>query len=347
MFQLEGMEGWHGAYVEGMVNTDEPLKLPMGAWARRIADAHGRIRPMILRTEARPDSVVASDFHGKLTFKMEHRQTTGSFKLRGAASRITALTPAEAAAGVVTSSMGNHGAGVAWAGRQAGVPVEVFVSTRVSADRVARMEALDARVRLVGDSVLEAELAARAAAEETGKVYVSPYNDPWVVAGQGTIGVELLEDLPDLDAVFVAVGGGGLVSGIGAWLKERAPGVEVVGCWPEHAPALHACLSAGRIIDVPERPTLSESTAGGIEEGSVTFDLARRVVDRRILVSEDEILDAMCRVYAAHGWAVEGAAGVALGAFLRASAAYEGKHVAVVLCGGNLSPRVRARLADH
>ncbi len=243
--------------------------------------------------------------------------------------------------------MGNHGAGVAWAGREAGVPVEVFVSTHVSADRVARMEALDARVHLVGDSVLEAELAARAAAEDTGKVYVSPYNDPWVVAGQGTIGVELLEDLPDLDAVFVAVGGGGLVSGIGAWLKERAPDVEVVGCWPEHAPALHACLTAGRILDVPERPTLSESTAGGIEEGSITFALARRVVDRRVLVSEDEILAAMRRLMATEGWEVEGAAGVALAAFLRERRAYEGRHVAVVLCGGNLSPRVKARLADR
>ena len=327
-----------------MENTGDGSSRKPELWARDIADAERRIRGMVERTEVRDGSAVAPDFQGKLTLKLEHRQRTGSFKLRGAASRITALSPEEVRAGVTTSSMGNHGAGVAYAGREAGVPVEVFVSTQVSPDRVARMEELGATVRVVSDSVLEAEVAARAAAEGSGKVYVSPYNNPWVVAGQGTVAKELTEDLPDLDAVFVAVGGGGLVGGIGAWMKARAPHVEVVGCWPEHAPALHACLEAGRIIEVPEEPTLSESTAGGVEEGSITFELARRVVDRRILVSEDEILDAMKRLMDAEGWEVEGAAGVALAAFLKVRRDYEGKHVAVVLCGGNLSPRVRARL---
>jgi threonine dehydratase len=330
-----------------METTDENVSVELDLWASRVEDAHRRIQPMVLRTETRAGMGVVPDFQGKLTFKLEHRQTTGSFKLRGAASRITALTRREAEAGVVTSSMGNHGVAVAWAGLEAGVPVEVFVSTHVTADRVARMEALEARVHLVGDSVLEAEMAARAAAESGDRVYVSPYNDPWVVAGQGTIGLELLEDLPDLDAVFVAVGGGGLVGGVGAWLRARAPHVEVVGCWPEHAPALHECLSAGRIIDVPERRTLSESTAGGIEEGSITFELARRVVDHRVLVSEEEILDAMRRLHASEGSEVEGAAGVALAAFLKERSSYQGRHVAVVLCGANLSPWVRARLADR
>jgi threonine dehydratase len=295
-----------------METTDENVSVELDLWASRVEDAHRRIQPMVLRTETRAGMGVVPDFQGKL-------------------SRITALTRREAEAGVVTSSMGNHGVAVAWAGLEAGVPVEVFVSTHVTADRVARMEALEARVHLVGVSVLEAEMAARAAAESGDRVYVSPYNDPWVVAGQGTIGLELLEDLPDLDAVFVAVGGGGLVGGVGAWLRAR----------------LHECLSAGRIIDVPERRTLSESTAGGIEEGSITFELARRVVDHRVLVSEEEILDAMRRLHASEGSEVEGAAGVALAAFLKERSSYQGRHVAVVLCGANLSPWVRARLADR
>lgn len=313
-------------------------------WAERVEEAHARIRPLVLRTDVTHAQDVVPDFAGKLAFKLEQRQRTGSFKLRGAASRILALSASEAAAGVTTSSMGNHGMGVAWAGREAGVPVEVFVSPHVSPDRLERMRELGARVHVVGESVLDAEIAAREAADSSGKVYVSPYNDPEVVAGQGTIGVELLEQLPDLDAVFIAVGGGGLVSGIGAYLEERAPDIEIVACWPEHAPALYECLRRGRIVEVPERPTLSESTAGGIEDGSITFELARRVIDRSVLVSEEEVLGAMRLVRDRRDWWIEGSAGVALAAFLRLRHEYAGRHVAVVLCGGNLSADVRAQL---
>jgi len=313
-------------------------------WAERIEQAHARIRPLVERTELVHAPEIAPGFAGKLTFKLEQRQRTGSFKLRGAANRIRLLSPAEAAAGVTTSSMGNHGMGVALAGQEAGVPVEVFVSPHVSSDPLERMRELGVVLRVVGSSVLDAEIAARRAAAESGKVYISPYNDPHVVAGQGTIGLEMLEQLPDVDTVFVAVGGGGLIGGIGAYLKERAPDVTVVGCWPENAPALHECLRRGRIVDVPERPTLSESTAGGIEEGSITFELARRVVDRSVLVTEEEILDAMRLLRARRDWWVEGSAGVALAAFLRHQQDYEGRTVAVVLCGGNISPDVRGVL---
>jgi threonine dehydratase len=323
---------------------DDTIETESIDWAGRIEQAQARIRPSVERTELVFALELAPGFEGKLGVKLEQRQRTGSFKLRGATNRILALTPSEAAAGVTTSSMGNHGLGVASAGRDAGVPVEVFVSPHVSPDRLQRMRDLGAEIRVVGTSVLDAEVAARRVAEDSGKVYISPYNDPYVVAGQGTVGLELLEQAPDVDAVFVAVGGGGLIGGIGAWLKARAPHVEVVGCWPENAPALHECLLAGRIIDVPERPTLSESTAGGIEEGAITFDLARDVVDRHVLVTEDEILAAMRLLAERRGWVVEGSAGVALAAFLGRMDEYAGKTVVVVLCGGNLSPDVRKLL---
>lgn len=317
----------------------------LAAWGERVEEASERIQDIIVRTEVQESTRVAPDFDGKVWLKLEHRQRTGSFKLRGAANRIASLTPDEGRAGVTTSSMGNHGLGVAHAGHEAGVPVEVFVSPLVSEDRLERMRALGATIWTVEGSVLDAELAARAEAASTGKVYISPYNDPHVVAGQGTVALELLEDLDQLDAVFVAVGGGGLIGGIGAYLKARAPGVEVVGCWPENAPALHACLEAGRIVEVAEEPTLSESTAGGVEEGAITFDLARRVIDRSVLVTEDEILAAMRLLEAREGWVVEGAAGVALAAFLKSRDHVPGGHVAIVLCGGNVSPAVRSRMA--
>jgi len=326
------------------MNSWKPKAPARWDWGAAVEEADARIRDTIVRTPVRPAVELAPGFTGKLALKAEQDQRTGSFKLRGAANRIAVLSPEEARAGVTTSSMGNHGLGVAWAAHELGVPVEVFVSSHVPPERTLRMRDLGATVTVVGDSVVEAERAARRAGEERGMVYISPYNDPWVVAGQGTLSKELLEDLPDLDAVFVAVGGGGLVSGIGAYMKARAPHVEVVGCWPEHAPALHVCLEAGRIHEVSERPTVSESTAGGIEEGAITFELARTVLDRSILVSEDEILHAMRLVRDRLGWTVEGAAGVALAAFLRDQDAFADKHVAVVLCGGNVSERVRALL---
>ncbi|MEX2465349.1 MAG: threonine/serine dehydratase [Gemmatimonadota bacterium] len=336
---------WKEKDIFEAMDIDETTGSEALGWADRIEEAHERIKPLIVRTELDLAPDVAPSFGGKLGFKLEQRQQTGSFKLRGAANRIAVLTPSEAAAGVTTSSMGNHGLGVAFAAREAGVPVEVFVSPHVSADRLERMRALDAVLRVVGTSVLDAEVAARRAARESGKVYISPYNDPDVVAGQGTIGLELLQQAPDLDAVFVAVGGGGLIGGIGAYLKARAPDVEVVGCWPENAPALHECLRRGRIVEVPERPTLSESTAGGIEDGSITFDLAKDVVDRSVMVSEEEILTAMRLLRERRDWWVEGSAGVALAAFMRHREEYDGRTVAVVLCGGNISPEVRALIA--
>ncbi|HWS18752.1 MAG TPA: pyridoxal-phosphate dependent enzyme, partial [Candidatus Elarobacter sp.] len=150
--------------------------------------------------------------------------------------------------------------------------------------------------------------------------------------------------LPHFDALFVAVGGGGLIGGNGACIKCASPLTEVVGCWPENSAVLFESIKAGRILDVPEEPTLSESTAGGLEPGSVTLDICSRVIDRSVLVSEDEILDAMQRVRALKGWVIEGAAAVAVAAFLKNAQTYRGKKVVVVICGGNVSEKVLDRL---
>ncbi|HEX4603210.1 MAG TPA: threonine/serine dehydratase, partial [Candidatus Angelobacter sp.] len=277
-------------------------------------------------------------------FKLENLQHTGSFKLRGASNKILSLSPDEAKAGVIAASNGNHGLGVAAAARRAGIAAEVYVSLHVSPSKAQRIQEYGASIQRAGVGPLEAELAARAAAAHQGKVFISPYNDAQVMAGQGTIAVELMKQLPPIDAVFVAVGGGGLIGGIGAYMKSASPRTEVVGCWPQNSRVLYESIKAGQILDFPEQPTLSESTAGGLEPGSVTLDVCSRVIDSSVLVSEEEILGAMQGVRVLKNWIIEGAAAVAVAAFINSARRYRGKRVAVVICGANVSEKVLAQL---
>lgn len=289
------------------------------------------------RTPLEAVSDLLPESPARLFFKMENLQKTGSFKLRGASNKILSLTAKQAAKGVIAASNGNHGLGVAAAARRAGIQAEVYVSSHVSPVKAQRIEQYGAVIRRAGTNPLEAELAARAAAAKAGKVFISPYNDLDVVAGQGTIGVELREQQPGIDAIFVAVGGGGLIGGIGAYAKSVLPHAEIVGCWPENSRVLYESLKVGRIIDFPEQPTLSESTAGGLEPESVTLDVCKQAIDRSVLVREDEIAEAMRLVREAKGWVIEGAAGVAVAAFLKEAQRYRDKTVVVVICGGNSS----------
>ncbi len=309
-----------------------------------IEAAHQRIRSYVRETPCEEGSGLAPGSGATLLLKLEHLQRTGSFKFRGASNKVALLAPEQAEAGIVTASNGNHGLGVAEAARDRGIRAEVFVSAHVSAAKARRIEAAGALLRCFGNDPLEAELAARRSAAESGRVYISPYNDLDVMAGQGTIAVELTRQLPRIDAVFAAVGGGGLIGGIGAYLKAVSPEIEIVGCWPEHSPVMYECMRAGRIIDVLERPTLSESTAGGLEPDSVTLPVCREVIDRGVLVSEREIRAAMRRVFETEHWVVEGAAGVALAAFLREPERYQGKTAVVILCGRNASLEVQLQI---
>jgi threonine dehydratase len=299
-----------------------------------VLDAHDRIRATVRETPLEYSPALGA------WLKLEHLQATGSFKFRGASNKVALLTPEQAAAGVVTASNGNHGLGVAAAAQGRGIAAEVFVSSHVSPAKARRIEQHGARLHPAGDDPLTAELAARRAAAESGRVFISPYNDADVMAGQGTVAVEMLRQQPKLEAVYVAVGGGGLIGGIGAYLKHASPGTEVVGCWAAHSPVMYECMRAGAIVDVPEEPTLSESTAGGLEPGSVTLEVCRRVVDRGVLVTESEIAGAIRLLLETEHWLVEGAAGVALAAFLKDGR----RNAAVVLCGRNLSPEAYGRI---
>jgi len=301
-----------------------------------IQAAYQRIRPWVRETPL--------ERSGNVYLKLEHLQHTGSFKFRGASNKIAMLTPEQASQGVIAASNGNHGMGVAAAAQMRGIAAEVYVSTHVAPAKAERIKSLGATIRYAGADPLTAELNARQAADKAGKVFISPYNDFDVMAGQGTIAIELERQLPSIDAVFIAVGGGGLIGGIGSYFKAVKPDVEIVGCWPETSPVMYECMRAGKVVDVAEEPTISESTAGGLEPGAVTLDVCRRVIDRSVMVSEDEILGSMRELLHTEHWIVEGAAGVALAAYKKEAERYEGKNAVVLLCGRNCSPGVMKRL---
>lgn len=333
-----------------IVTREKSCRLPANGRAEMDSVAAlKRIRAYVRETPLRESQALGAATGARVLLKLENRQDTGAFKLRGAAHKLLTLPREAAARGVVAASTGNHALAVATIGRRLGIPVEIFVSGQIHPYKRRRIEDLQARVNAVAGDALYAELQARQEAERSGRPYVSPYNDPEVIAGQGTVAVEILRQIAEQDAgplgaVFVAVGGGGLIGGIGAHLKRESPDTRVVGCWPENTPALHECLRAGAIIDVPERPTWSTSTAGGVEPGAITLELCRRVIDRQLLVTEEEIIEAARRLYREDGERVEGAAAVAVAAFLKSSDDYAGKTVALLICGGNAEPEFEARV---
>jgi threonine dehydratase len=305
----------------------------------RILEASTAVYPQVAVTPLEPSALLSAELGCEVLLKYEHMQRTGSFKFRGATNKVRLLNAQQRHAGVLTASTGNHGMAVARAGALAGVPVRVFVSNTAAETKLAGIRALGAELVLVDGTHLDAELAARRKAEESGLVYISPYNDLDVMAGQGTLGVELIKQEPALDAVFVAVGAGGLIGGVGTALKALDPRVRVVGVWPEASPCLLRALEAGKIIPVEEHETLSDGTMGAIEPGSVTFPVCQSVIDERVVVSEAEIANAMFQLAQDEHLMVEGAAGVALAGLVKQAPAYRGRKVAVVLCGRNIAPK--------
>jgi threonine dehydratase len=264
-------------------------------------------------------------------------QHTGSFKLRGAMNKIHSLFYDELERGIVTASNGNHGIAVCYAAQRVGVSPQVFVRHGASEAKLSLIELLGGQPAFYGNDPLEAELKARETANQNGQVFISPYNDAQVIAGQGTIGVELHQQLKEIDAVFVTVGGGGLISGIATYLKAVSPRTRIVGCWPRNSPVMHECLKAGKIFNCPEQPTISDSTAGGLEPDSITFGICAKLIDDHVLVSEDEIKRAMRLLTEKERWIVEGAAGVALAALLIERQRFAGQRVVVLLCGRNIA----------
>jgi len=273
----------------------------------------------------------------RFLLKGEHLQRTGSFKMRGAMNKLLSLNESERKQGIITASSGNHGMATSQAARVVGLEATVYLPETVSSLKLSNMKRLGAKTVLVPGNGVEAEIVGRAAAKQQAKTFVSPYSDLDIIAGQGTVGLELAAQCADLAAVYICVGGGGLISGIGSYLKARRPEIDIIGCWPENATAMHLCLERGEIYDTPETKTLSDGSAGGVEAGAITFPICQQVIDRHLLVSEDEIISAMCDMAAYENFIIEGAAGVALGAALKTAGDYKAKSIAVVICGRNVA----------
>jgi threonine dehydratase len=306
----------------------------------RIEEAHHAIRPQVGVTPLWHSPMLSKATGCDVYLKCEHLQLTGSFKFRGAFNKVRLLDETSRRRGVLTVSSGNHGQGVALAGKLAGVPVTVYATSSASAIKLDAIRALGAEVVTIDDTSLAVELEAGRQAKLKGMTFVSPYNDIDVIAGQGTIGVELHEQARaagiELAAVFASVGGGGLISGVGTAIQHLSPKTEVIGCWPANSTALYSSLKAGEIVEVEEHDTISDGTAGGIEPDTITFGIGQKVISDTDLVTEEEIKAAMKLLAQTDRFMVEGAAGVALASLLRLAPRYQGRAVAVVLCGRNI-----------
>lgn len=301
-----------------------------------VETAVARLHPYIRETPLEYSPALSVMTGNRVFLKLENVQHTGSFKYRGAMHKLLALPEAERKRGVITASSGNHGMAVARAAQQLDMPATVYVAATASPAKLQRIRAFGAELEQSSASGIDAELRARAAAERQQLAYISPYNDAEVIAGQGTIGLEIARQLGHCDAVYVAVGGGGLISGVAGYLKGQNAKVEIIGCQPKNSAVMAASVAAGRVIDIPELPTLSDGTAGGIEAEAITLALCQRLVDRFCLVAEQEIAGAMQHMLYQENWLVEGSAGVAVAAALQDAQRLRGADVAVILCGRNL-----------
>ena len=303
---------------------------------REVLHAEERIRSHTRQTILEYSPALSELGRANVYCKLENLQHTGAFKARGAMNKLLSLTAEERARGVVTASTGNHGMAVA---RSLGILSAsgiVFVPEEASSSKVQAIERLGAEVRFFGQDCADTEAHAREHAAQNHMTFVSPYNDPQVIGGQGTIAVELTRQLDPIDAVFASLGGGGLVSGIAGYLKSVHPNVQIIGCSPENSQVMIQSVKAGRILDLPSLPTLSDGTAGGIEAGSLTFELCRMLVDEYVTVTEDEIKASLRLFMEAHHMLIEGAAAVAIAAYLKRREGFVGENVVIVICGANI-----------
>ena len=308
--------------------------------------ASERIAPYILRTPLTYSYLLSQDAGCDIWLKQENRQRTGSFKPRGALNKILSLTAGERGRGVAAASAGNHALGVAHACRALGIqPADIFVQANASPAKLAKLREYPAQVHLVGETYEEAQQAALAHVRATGASFVSAYDDAAVIAGQGTCGLEIVEDAGDLGAVIVPVGGGALISGIALAVKALRPKARVIGVNPAASPSALLSFQRGYAVDpYDHEPTLAHGLAGGF--GKIPFEVARRLVDEIVLVSEDEMKQAIIALIDSDQILAEASGVVGVAAALFRKVSLTGK-VVVVVSGGNIdSGTLRAILAD-
>ncbi|OGO12068.1 MAG: hypothetical protein A2Y53_09340 [Chloroflexi bacterium RBG_16_47_49] len=306
-----------------------------------LEQAYERIAPFIHKTPLTYDS------QNNLYLKWENHQVTGSFKVRGALNKVLSLQDWELDRGLVTASAGNHGQGVALAGKMRHAPVIVFASEHATPNKILAMQELGADIHLVSGGYSEAERAGIDYAKTTNATWVSPYNDGMVIAGQGTIGLEVLKDLQDPSSIvwLVPAGGGGLISGIGSALQGFQSRSGLVAVQSEASPFLHAIFHRGTQAGIVELPSLADGLAGLVEAGSVTIPMVMNYVTDFILVSEDEIRMAIKYAWNVYHERIEGSAAVPLAAAL--SGRLSARPALVIMTGGNINPAEHEQILNN
>ena len=306
---------------------------------QEVLSAENRIRSHIRETPLEYSFPLSNLLGMNVYLKLENLQFTGSFKVRGALNKIMSLTKDERSRGVITASTGNHGMGVAYALKALGEKGIVCLPEIASKQKIEMLKNYGMEIIFFGSECAQTEIHARNISQKKNTVYISPYNDPQIIGGQGTIGLELKRQLDQVDAVFIAVGGGGLISGIAGCLKESGQNTRIIGCSPENSPNMHESVQAGKIVESQDLPTLSDGTAGGMEPDAITFALCQKYVDDWLLISEDEIKNAMKMIFDQHRLVIEGSAGVAVAGLIQSKEKLDlskEANVVIVICGGNV-----------
>ena len=313
--------------------TGENQQLDVAALVR---DAVERTKDYLTPTPLEFSRYLSDEIEGQVWLKLDLVQKTASFKYRGAVNKILSLTEEELDKGVVSASTGNYALAVAEAMRQRGRRATIYVAKDMEESRlnILRSHGLDLVIH--GDLAWDAEAEARRVGDEEGKIYVSPYNDPMVVGGQGTCGYEISQQLPDVDAAFFACGAGGLLSGSAGWLKSHNPKVEAYGVSPSNSPVMYESVRNNKMITMDTLPTLADTCAGGVDLDSITLDLCRRHVDEILLLSEDEIAASVRLLFEQHRLVSEGSGALGVGGLLKYKERFKGKKVVAVVCGRNI-----------
>ena len=303
---------------------------------RDIYEARHRIRRYVRETPLDGSAFLGDLTGGEVRLKLENQQLTGSFKARGALNKMLKLPPDERAKGVVTASSGNHAQGIGYAARMLDIDATIVVPSETPNVKREAIRRYGVKLIVHSGDYDSTERYARELEAEEGRVFVSAYNDLDIVAGQGTIGLEMAESWPEMDAAIVPVGGGGLISGIGCALKGVNSDIQILGVQSVASPAMYESIREGRIVETELEDSIAEGLYGGIEAGSVTFDLCQRYVDEIVLVEEETILEAMGEVLKHHRQVVEGAAAVGPAAIIENPDRFKGRKVGVVISGGNV-----------
>ena len=305
-----------------------------------VQAAEKRIRQHIRKTYLEHSPYLSRITGSSVYLKLECMQISGSFKYRGALNKFLSLSAEKRQGRLITASSGNHGAAFAHLLHKFGGEGVVYLPENASPAKVNILRQYGMDLVFHGQDCIMSETLARETALDNDQVFVPPYNDMQIIAGQGTIGLELLSQIDHIDAVLVPVGGGGLISGIAGSLKAVDRNIEIIGCQPENSAVMYESINAGKIVDMESKPTIADGTAGGIEPESVTFDICRESVDDYILVSENEIKEAIRQIIHQHQLLIEGAAALSVACLMKEAQRFRGRNVILIISGKKISPEI-------